>query len=216
MGTERSIAKALLEIKAVGFRPDDPFRFKSGILSPIYVDNRILPAHPAQWKKVLQGFKKLIESEKLKFDAVAGIEAAGIPHSAALGYVLQRPSFFVRKQAKDHGAKKMIEGGSAKGKKILLVEDLVTTGMSSLHGVDVIRQEKGIVTDCLAIVSYGFAEARTAFGRKRVKLHTLTNFDLILEEAMKRKQLTVQQEELLRDWLHDPWGWEKRRAKKAR
>jgi orotate phosphoribosyltransferase len=211
MSIERTVAKALLNIKAVGFSPDQPFRFKSGLLSPVYVDNRIFPSHPKEWKEVIRGFKSLVENEKLEYEVIAGIESAGIPHSATLGYVMQKPSVFVRKAVKDHGTKKMIEGGNVTGKKVLLLEDLVTTGMSSLHGVDQIRQEKGVVTDCIAIVSFSMPEATKAYQKTKVRLHTLTNFPIILEEALKKNILTPVQKASVQDWLNDPWGWEKRR-----
>src|SRR5689334_20369405 len=121
MNYERQIAKTLLDIKAVGFALEKPITFKSGIISPVYVDNRRFPFFPKQWKEVIKGFAALSEAKKLQFDVIAGIETAGIPHSAALGFFLQKPSVFVRKAAKDHGTKKMIEGGDVKGKKVLLI-----------------------------------------------------------------------------------------------
>src|SRR5262245_17879726 len=104
------IAQALLDIQAVGFTPEQPITFKSGIRSPVYVDNRRLPFHPAAWRLVIEGFAALIQALDLQFDAIAGIEAAGIPHSAALGYALEHPSLFVRKAPKEHGKGKRIEG----------------------------------------------------------------------------------------------------------
>src|SRR5262245_26696238 len=175
MDTPTQIARILLEIGAVGFSPQQPVVFKSGLLSPVYVDNRRLPYWPAQWKVVLDGFQTLIRDTALPFDVIAGIETAGIPHSAALGYALEQPSVFVRKQAKDHGTRSRVEGGPVREKRVLLVEDLVTTGGSSLLGVEALRQDGAQVTDCLAIVSYGFRQATEAFQAADVRLHTLTS-----------------------------------------
>lgn len=210
MTYSKKIAQALLDIKAVGFNTQNPIRFKTGILSPVYIDNRIFPANVKQWKIVIRGFKKLIEEKNLKFDAIAGIESAGIPHSAALGFYLGKPSMFIRKAVKDHGTKKSIEGGNVKGKKVLLIEDHITTGYSSLRGVTAIKNEAGKITDCLAITSYNFKEAATNFKQEKVKLHTLTTFEHILAEALKRKILTKDQIITINEWFADPHAWTKK------
>lgn len=205
MTSESTVAQALLDIGAVGYTPDHLITFKSGIQSPVYVDNRRLPFHPAHWRIVIQAFAALIERQAIPFDVIAGIEAAGIPHSAALAYTLEKPSVFVRKQAKEHGTRSRIEGGSVAGLRVLLIEDLVTTGGSSLSGVAALREAGAVCEDCLAIISYGFDEAQTAFADASVRLHTLTSFNDILREAGDRFDRAVVQ-----DWLADPHGWAER------
>lgn len=213
MGAEAiSTAEAMLAIGAVGFRVDDPITFKSGIRSPVYCDNRIFPFWPEQWKTVIEGFRTLIAREGVDFDVLGGIEAAGIPHSAALGYGLERPSIFIRKQPKEHGKRARIEGGDVAGRRVLLVEDLVTTGSSSLSGVAALREAGATVTDCLAIISYGFAEAEEAFGRTGVQLHTLTTFGDVLKEALLQGTLDERSAAAVRDWLRDPHGWAARQT----
>ncbi len=207
-----AIAEALLAIGGVGFRLEQPITFKSGIVSPVYCDNRTFPFWPAQWKKVIEGFAALIEREGLTFDVIGGIETAGIPHSAALGYATARPSVFIRKQAKEHGKRNRIEGGEVAGKQVLLVEDLVTTGGSSLSGVAALREAGATVTDCLAIISYGFPEATDAFAAAGVRLHTLTSFDAVLREALGRGLLDDPGAATVRDWLGEPHGWALRRS----
>ena len=212
MPVDAQVAEALLKIGGVGFRPDDPITFKSGIISPVYCDNRTFPFWPAQWKIVIDGFAALIAQQSIDFDVIGGIEAAGIPHSAALGYAMQRPSIFIRKQPKEHGKRSRIEGGDVRGKRVLLVEDLVTTGSSSLSGVQALRDAGAIVTDCLAIISYGFHEAVVAFETADVRLHTLTDFETVLQTAMERGELKANDAEAVRSWLREPYGWASRRG----
>jgi len=186
MDTSYKVAQALLKIGAVKFVLDNPITFKSGIVSPVYVDNRIFPFNPTEWQTVIEGFAELIQTNNLNAEIIAGVEAAGIPHSSALGFLLKKPSVFVRKQAKDHGTKKLVEGGNVSGRKVVLVEDLVSTGISSLSAVEMLRQEGAVVSDCLVIVSYGFTSAKQAFKDAGVKMHSLTSFPVILEEAKKQ------------------------------
>ena len=141
------------------------------------------------------------------FDVMAGIETAGIPHSSALAYVLQKPSVFVRKKPKEHGLKSKIEGGEVAGKHVLLIEDLVTTGGSSLAGVEALRQARAKVTDCLVIVNYGFPESQNAFQKAKIKLHTLTSFPVILQEAIKAGKINTKGKDIIEQWLQNPYEW---------
>ena len=201
------IADALLAIGAVGFCAHAPVTFKSGIVSPVYCDNRRFPFHPSRWLSVIRGFASLIERETLPAEIIGGIEAAGIPHSAALGFHLAQPSIFIRKEAKSHGTKKRVEGGDVAGRNVLLVEDLVTTGLSSLSGVAALRDEGAVVTDCVAIISYGFREATEAFAAAGVRLHTLTSFPVVLRRARASGALSEVDAALVSRWLVDPHGW---------
>jgi orotate phosphoribosyltransferase len=210
MNTEQKVARALIEIEAVIFAPENPVTFKSRIISPVYVDNRRFPYHPKEWKIVIEGFKDLIKENNLLVDVVAGVEAGGIPHSAALGFYLDLPSVFVRKEAKEHGKKKMVEGGEVKDKKVILIEDLVSTGLSSLAGVESLRREGAKVSDCLVIVSYDFLEAKEAFKKAKVVFHPLTTFPVILSVAEEMHKLTAVQVEKIKEWFRDPHGWGKK------
>lgn len=201
MDTEQRIAQALLIIGAVSFVTNDPIIFKSGIKSPVYVDNRKFPFHPKEWREVIEGFAEVIRKENINTDVIAGVEVAGIPHSSGLGFFLKIPSVFIRKQIKDHGTKKLIEGGDVSGKRVLLIEDVVSAGHSSLAGVAALRAEGAIVTDCLVILSYGFSEAKEGFEKANVKLHTLTSFSVILEEAKKQEILREDGLRIVEDWV---------------
>ena len=208
----REVAQALIDIKGVGFRPNDPITFKSGLKSPVYCDNRMFPFWPAQWATVIAGFQETIAADNISFDVIGGIEAAGIPHSAALGFATAMPSIFIRKEAKEHGTKKRVEGGKVNGKRVLLVEDLVTTGMSSLSGVEALRAEGAIVEDCLAIISYNFPDAVEQFKKAGVRLHPLTTFEVVLDIATTRALIDEEGASSVRDWLNDPRGWAKRKG----
>ena len=205
--TKRSSAKALLDIGAIGFSPAAPITFKSGIQSPVYVDNRQLIYHPAAWRSIIAGFRSLIDARRLEYDLIAGVAVGGVPHSSALAFTLEMPSVFIRKESKGHGKSQRIEGGDVAGRRVMLVEDLVTTGGSSLSAVDALRDAGAQVTDALAIVSYGFAEARSAFAGADVALHTLTDIETLLELAHERGTLNQDQVAVVERWLVDPYGW---------
>ena len=196
----QQIARALLDIRAVVFTPNAPITFKSGIVSPIYVDNRRLPYEPNAWHQVIAGFRRVIDGNALDFDVIAGIETGGIPHSAALAYTLERPSVFVRKQPKEHGMKRRVEGGEVGSKRVLLIEDLITTGGSSLSGVEALRDEGSQVIACLAIFSYGFPQAADAFTHANLPLLTLTTLDAVLEAAEQTGYLASDALAVVRDW----------------
>lgn len=203
---QSAVASALLKIGAVRFVPKAPITFKSGLKSPVYVDNRTLPYHPAEWQIVIDGFLQI--SKDLPCDIVAGVETAGIPHSAAVGFAGKIPSIYVRKQPKEHGTRSRVEGGDVQGKHVLLIEDLVTTGGSSLAGIDALRQEGANVDHCMAIVSYGFKEAQDSFAAAAITLHTLTTFQTIIEQA--KSMYSPKELEIVSEWFSSPYTWAKR------
>jgi orotate phosphoribosyltransferase len=201
------VADALLDINAVGFSPDAPITFKSGIVSPVYVDNRTLPFYPSAWTVVLDGMRSWMREYSIEPDAIAGIEAAGIPHSAVLGYRTGRPSLFVRKKPKEHGTGKRVEGGDVNGLHVLLVEDLISTGGSSLAGVQALRDAGATVTDCIAIVSYEFDMSIHSFEEAGVRLHVLAPFRVLAARAHERGTFDAETLAVIQAWREDPWGW---------
>jgi len=200
------IARVLLDIRAVGFTPEAPVTFKSGIVSPIYVDNRRLPYAPEAWHSVIAGFEAAVSEHQLSFDVIAGIETGGIPHSAALAYSMRRPSVFVRKQAKDHGMKRRVEGGNVTGKRVLLIEDTITTGGSSLSGIEALREEGAQVAACLAIFSYDFPQAVAAFEQAAVPLIALATLSDVLDAARSSAYLSSEAVAAVEDWQHSIIG----------
>jgi orotate phosphoribosyltransferase len=206
----REIADALIAIEAVAFLPAAPITFKSGIKSPVYCDNRRFPFWPEEWAKVIRGFEALIDEQEIPVDVLAGVEAAGIPHSAALGFSMHLPSVFIRKTLKEHGTKKRVEGGDVAGRRVVLVEDLVTTGGSSIAAIEALRAEGAVVGDCLAIISYDFPEAVELFKNSGIRLHAATTFQAVLERALERKLINEDGAAVVRDWLAEPYSWAKR------
>lgn len=206
------VARALLEIGAVGFMKGEPVRFKSGMLSPVYVDNRRLIFWPQHWRTVIEAFEQIIGEMNLQFDVLAGIETGGIPHCSALAYVIQKPSVIIRKQAKEHGTRSRVEGGDVEGRNVLLIEDMVTTGGSSLAGVEGLRDAGALVSDCVAITSYGFAMSEQAFKVLGVRLHVLAGFRTIAQEARRSGRFSPEEMEVVEDWLSDPHGWAERQG----
>lgn len=201
------VARALLEAGSVGITPHAPVTFRSGLRSPVYVDNRRLIFQPAPWRTVIDALATALpEGEPV----IAGVEAAGIPHSSALAFSAGLPSVFVRKEAKGHGLGRRIEGGDVSGRRTILVEDMVTTGASSLSAVGALREAGAEVHDCLAIITYGFAEALEAFDTAGVTLTTLTTFESVLAQALLAGTIDQREAALVRSWLDDPHAWDGR------
>jgi len=207
---KQQVADALIAAGVIGLALDDPRTFKSGMLSPVYVDNRKLLMHPQSWRIVVEGLREMVDGLRLSEPVIAGIETAGIPHSSVLAYELGAPSVFVRKQAKDHGLKQRIEGGDVAGRHVILVEDQVTTGGSSLSGVEALRDAGAIVNHCLAITSYGFSESWQAFADAGVNLHILAGFDDLLPRLSAVGMIDNDQLGILMGWLSNPVGWQPR------
>jgi orotate phosphoribosyltransferase len=201
----RAVARALLEAGTIGITPDAPVTFKSGLRSPVYVDNRKLIFQPGPWRTVIDAFAAALPPGE---PIIAGVEAAGIPHSSALAYSVGSPSVFVRKQAKGHGLGQRIEGGDVSGRLTILIEDMITTGGSSLSAVAALREAGAEVRDCFAIITYGFAEAVEAFEAAGVSLTTLTTFETVVAQALLAGTIAEREAELVRSWLGDPHGWD--------
>jgi orotate phosphoribosyltransferase len=162
---------------------------------------------------VIDGFQEKIAAENINFEVIAGVAVGGVPHSSALGFAMQKPSVFVRKEAKEHGKGQRIEGGNIENKHVLLVEDLVTTGGSSLSGVEALRESGAILDTLVAIVSYGFQEAKDNFLSAGVNLHTLTDFTTILQVALEMNKFGQVEHDIIDDWFKDPHGWASRHNK---
>lgn len=199
------VARHLLEIKAVKLSPNDPFTWASGILSPIYCDNRIALSYPAVRNFLKQCLKEA--SEFADFNTVAGVATAGIPHGTLLADALGKPFVYVRPSAKDHGRKNLIEGELPANAKVLVVEDLISTGGSCLKAVEALREAGAEVSGVLAIFQYGFDEAKNAFEAHNVPLKTISDYDTLVREAVSIGYISTNDLSTLQKWRENPKGW---------
>jgi orotate phosphoribosyltransferase len=181
--------------------------FTSGLRSPVYVDNRRLISQPGPWHVVVEALVAAIRSEPPPIEVVAGVESSGIPHSSAAAYSAGLPSVFVRKAGRSHGLGRRIEGGDVAGRRVVLVEDMITTGGSSLSALEALRAAGAADVDCLAIVSYGFAEAARGFADAGLSLGVLTTFEVVLDEGVATGRVDAVSAQAVRQWLADPHGW---------
>ena len=206
MTAARSAADALLEAEVLIFCPDQPIKFASGMRSPVYMDIRRLIGIPSAWRTVIEGLGERVGAME-GVEVVAGVAAGGIPHSAAVAYAAGLPSCFVRKEAKGHGRGRAVEGADVRGRRVVLVEDVVTTGGSSLEAAGALREAGGEVTVCLSVAGYGFAETFAAFGEAGVELSLLVPFMDLLAAASRRGEASVRALEEARRWWSDPHRW---------
>ncbi len=203
------VAELLLKSEAIMLRPQKPFKFSSGILSPIYCDNRLLLSKIYERERIVDAYILKIEEEKIEFDVVAGIATASIPWAALIADRLKKPMIYIRKAAKDHGKENLIEGGLEKGQRVLVVEDLVSTGGTSLSSVEAARKEGAVVDVCLAIFTYEMGIAINAFRKANCKLLTLSKFSTLVEVAAKKGYVKEDEIELLKKWSRNPEEWGK-------
>lgn len=180
---QKTIAKDLLSIRAVFFRPDEPFTWASGIKSPVYCDNRLTLTAPAVRDEVEKGLKALIERHFPDAEVLMGTSTAGIAHAAITGYLMGLPMGYVRSGAKDHGRQNQIEGRLEKGQKVVVVEDLISTAGSCLEVVDVLREAGAEVLGIVSIFTYGMKKGIDRMKDANVTNFSLTNFDCIAEVA---------------------------------
>ena len=204
---ERTVAEILLGLGAVTLRADPPYRWASGILSPIYTDNRILLSFPPERKVIVDSMQCLMGMKKMRADVVAGVESSGIPWASWLADRTGLPLVYVRKAAKDHGRENLIEGKLEAGKRVLLVEDLVSTGQSSVAAVEALRDAGAVVEDCMAIFSYGLGTARERFRSACCRLSTLTDFPTLIKVAAELGTLRKEDMEGVLEWAEDPEAW---------
>lgn len=205
----RDFAGMLLDAKAVKISFDPPFTYASGIRAPIYTDNRVLISFVKERGMVVDGMVAKAQELGLSAEVVyAGTATAGIPWASFVADRLKSPMVYVRPKPKDHGTGKQIEGMIAAGSTAVVIEDLVTTGGSSLATVEVLRREGGSqVTHMFAIFTYGFEKMYKSFEEAGVALHVLTDFPMLLEVARERGDITAEQYGKILEYQEDPEGW---------
>ena len=204
----RSVARALLRIDAVSLRPHDPFTWSSGLVAPIYCDNRRTLAHPSIRRAIADGFAEVVREAGWESISIAGTATAGIPHAAWLAERLKAPMAYVRSEAKGHGQGRRIEGTRlGPGDEAVVVEDLISTGGSALEAVSAVRETGAAVRAVLAIFSYGLDAAASAFEAADIEAHVLTTFPVLLDVARRQHDLSAEARALLDDWQADPEAW---------
>ena len=204
MNIEQTVARDLLSIQAVFFRPEQPFTWASGIKSPVYCDNRLILTAPAVRDRVEQAIADTVKREYPDCEVLMGTSTAGIAHAAIAGHILGLPMGYVRSGAKDHGRNNQIEGRLEKGQKVVVVEDLISTAGSVLEVVDVLRQAGAQVLGIVSIFTYGMQKGLDRLAQANVKNVSLTSFDAVAQAAAEENYIKPEDVQRLIDFRNDP------------
>lgn len=204
LSLEERVAKALFDVKAVKINVNEPFTFASGIKSPIYCDNRFVLGFSDERDVIVDGFVQAIDSDA---DVIVGVATAGIPWASFIADRMKKPLAYVRNKPKDHGAGKQIEGAEVKGKKVVVIEDLITTGKSSLIAVDVLQKEGVADMEVKSIFTYGFDAAKENYDKFNCKFSSLSNFNVLINLLKNTDYLTKEEAEIALEWSKSPNTW---------
>jgi len=203
----KKTAALLLNINAIKLSPNSPFTWASGWKSPIYCDNRIILSFPEIRNYVCKAMAEYILNQDTKPDAIAGVATGAIGIGILVANYLDLPFIYVRPTAKSHGRQNQIEGQIKEGQKVIVIEDLISTGKSSLNAVKALRDFNIIVQEMVAIFTYGFKVAKTNFIKENVNLHTLGNYETLLEHALQTNYITKEHLKTLKKWNSNPSKW---------
>ena len=204
---EYKVAKGLLEIEAVKLSPDKPYTWASGWKSPIYCDNRKALSYPSFRREICEAMVDVIRKNFKSADVIAGVATGAIAYGAIVAEIMGKPFIYVRSKPKDHGMGNQVEGKLDEGARVVVIEDLVSTGQSSLSAVDAILKCGVHVEGMVAIFSYNFATSRRAFENADVELHTLCDYDTLIDAAVETEYIRKEDVEILRDWRYSPETW---------
>ena len=207
MTNEKAVAEKLLQINAIKLSPQQPFTWASGWKSPIYCDNRKVLSFPFIRDFIKSEMCNVVFEQYPEADVLAGVATAGIPWGAMVADQLKLPYIYVRPKPKEHGLGNQIEGFYEKGQKVIVVEDLISTGKSSLEVVEVLRKAEVEVVGMVSIFTYGFEIATKAFLTAGVKYSSLTNYTTLIELAVEKGIVTAEQQNTLLNWRQDPANW---------
>ncbi|UXR77584.1 MULTISPECIES: orotate phosphoribosyltransferase [unclassified Staphylococcus] len=199
----KAIAQSLLDIEAVSLSPNDMFTWSSGIKSPIYCDNRVTLGFPEVREAIRDGLVELIEQHFPEVEIVSGTATAGIPHAAYVSEKMNLPMNYVRSKSKSHGKQNQIEGANSKGKKVVVIEDLISTGGSSITAVEALREAGADVLGVVAIFTYGLQKADDMFGDAKVPFYTISNYDELIEVAEAQGKITSEDIDTLVSWRNE-------------
>ena len=206
---EKIVAKQLLDIKAVKLNVENPFTWASGWKSPIYCDNRKVLSYPAARKVVYEAFVEIIKENFKDVDVIAGVATGAIAYGMMVAEVLGKPFVYVRPKPKDHGTGAQVEGDLPQGARVVVVEDLISTGGSSLAAVDALQKCGAIVLGMVAIFTYNFIKSIRAFENANVELHTLSHYEALLEQAVEENYIKAEDMKVLKEWRINPEIWGK-------
>ena len=201
------VAEFLLQVKAVKLQPNHPFTWASGWTSPIYCDNRITLSHPKIRTFIRQAYTEAIKELFGKSDIIAGVATGGIAQGALIAQEMGLPFIYVRSSAKEHGTGNQIEGYFESGQKVVVIEDLISTGGSSIKAIEALRNGGLDVKGIIAVFTYGFREAETNFKKIQCPVATLTNYNILIEQALKHNYISNKDVESLRGWRESPQTW---------
>lgn len=204
---EHLIAEELLKIKAVFLNPKEPFTWASGIKSPIYCDNRLTMSYPKVRKAIAQGLAEKIKANYPEVEVIAGTATAGIPHAAWVAEILDLPMVYIRSKAKDHGKGNQIEGKITQGQKMVVIEDLISTGGSVLEACQAAKREGADILGVAAIFTYELPKGQANFQAAHIPLVTLTNYSTLLKTAVEKAYVQKEDLDLLNSWKQDPENW---------
>lgn len=204
---EKAVAKSLMEIKAVLLRPETPFTWASGWKSPIYCDNRKILSYPEIRENVCRWMADIIQKQYPDVEVIAGVATGAIAHGYLVAHMLGKSFCYVRPKPKDHGTGSQIEGILEPGKKVVIVEDLISTGMSSLAAKNALVNAGADIMGMVAIFSYNFLQARKAFEDANVELTTLSNYDTLVEVAHEIGYIKQSEIDVLKEWRISPSTW---------
>ncbi|CAA0247042.1 orotate phosphoribosyltransferase [Tenacibaculum maritimum] len=205
--TAKKTAELLLQIKAIKLSPNAPFTWASGWKSPIYCDNRVTLSYPPVRNFLKEQIAKLVEDKYGKPDVIAGVATGAIAIGILVAQELGVPFVYVRPEPKKHGRKNQIEGHLDSGQNVVVIEDLISTGKSSLNAVKALKESKATVKGMVAIFSYGFEVANQNFEQDHISLTTLSNYEYLLEQALDNKYITSEELRTLEDWRLSPSTW---------
>ncbi|MFS4457262.1 orotate phosphoribosyltransferase [Maribacter sp. 2304DJ31-5] len=206
--TAKKTAELLLQINAIKLKPENPFTWASGWKSPIYCDNRILLSYPIIRNFVKDEMAKQVETLYGKPDVIAGVATGAIGMGALVADALGLPFIYVRPQPKSHGRKNQIEGHLEADQNVVVIEDLISTGMSSLNAVEALRSGNANIKGMLAIFTYGFEISKSNFEEKNIELHTLSNYEFLIEQALETGYIKEDQSMTLTAWKKNPSQWQ--------
>lgn len=212
MTYSQRVAKALLDIHAVTLNPDQPFTWASGLKSPIYTDNRLTISYPEVRQAIFNGMVEQIKLHFSEADVIAGTATAGIPHAAWVAQNMELPMIYVRTKTKDHGQGKQIEGVLKEGQKVVVIDDLISTGGSVLNAVRAVNNAGGKVIGVVSVFTYDLPAAEQNFMANGLKYYSVTDYMTLIKVAKENNQISADHLKSLQEWRKDPLSWSKKQA----